>query len=65
MKKIVIVTLVWTFTTVGGFLFWNDMRFQRDTALITAEWCRDKPTSNRCQDNFGVNHWYFYGLTSK
>ena len=50
---------------LGALLFWNDMRYQRDVALVTADWCYRDNTTDRCRqwvENPKVVHWYLYGI---
>ena len=52
----IIASVVWS-------LLWNDMRYQRDVALVTADWCSKDPNSSRCQqwlEPEKITHWYTY-----
>jgi hypothetical protein len=49
MKNFLVLVLGWIIGLIGGYFAWNDMRYQRDVALTTADWCVKSPQGWRCQ----------------
>ena len=63
MKNLINLIIGFTFASIVWGLLWNDMRYQRDVALVTADWCSYKPYSNRCTQGLEkgkIIHWYTY-----
>lgn len=64
MKYLLILFVCYLIT----FCIANDMRYQRDVALVTADWCARAPDSQRCKQvvsgewKIPHNFLYFTGI---
>jgi hypothetical protein len=44
-----VILVMFVVAYLGTLLQWNDVRYQRDVWITTADWCYKAPESNRCR----------------